>query len=136
MWTEPAFPTANDQVTLYYDIAEGNGALLSANLLSGGPFAFAHTGSSPAEHVSADWQHVQNLAGNGNLSEANNGNVLLPVEGTVHSFDFGGLTLAEYYGVDAETIEQLAFVFRNANGSLVGKTADEGDISTTCRTAV
>ena len=132
VWTEPAFPTANDQVTLYYDIAEGNGALLSANPpFPGGPFVYAHTGVITSQSTSpADWQHVQNpWPGNGNLSEANNGNVLLPVEGTVHSFDFGGLTLAEYYGVGAgESIEQLAFVFRNANGSLVGKTADEGDI--------
>ena len=132
VWTEPAFPTANDQVTLYYDIAEGNGALLSANPpFPGGPFVYAHTGVITNQSTSpADWQHVQNpWPGNGNLSEANNGNVLLPVEGTVHSFDFGGLTLAEYYGVGAgESIEQLAFVFRNANGSLVGKTADEGDI--------
>ena len=38
---------------------------------------------------------------------------MIPVEGTVHSFDFGGQTLAEYYGVGAgENIEQLAFVFR------------------------
>ena len=132
VWTEPAFPTADDQVTLYYDIAEGNGALLSANPpFPGGPFVYAHTGVITSESTSpADWQHVQNpWPGNGNLSEANNGNVLIPVEGTVHSFDFGGLTLAEYYGVGAgETIEQLAFVFRNANGSIVGKTSDEGDI--------
>ena len=45
VWTEPAFPTANDQVTLYYDIAEGNGALLSATPpFPGGPFVYAHTG--------------------------------------------------------------------------------------------
>ena len=51
------------------------------------------------------------------------------VEGTIHSFDFGGVSLAEYYGVpEGVTIEQLAFVFRNADGSAVGKTADESDI--------
>ena len=45
VWTEPAFPTANDQVTLYYDIAEGNGAWLSATPpCPGGPFVYAHTG--------------------------------------------------------------------------------------------
>ena len=73
---------------------------------------------------------MQNPWPNGNnASSANNGNTLIPVEGTIHSFDFGGLTLAEYYGVpDGVVIEQLAFVFRNANGSVVGKTADESDI--------
>lgn len=38
-------------------------------------------------------------------------------------------SIAEYYGVPAsETVEKLAFVFRNATGSLTGKTADGGDI--------
>ena len=54
---------------------------------------------------------------------------MLPAGGTIHSFDFGGQTLAEYYGIaEGEVIEQLAFVFRNADGSVVGKTADDGDI--------
>ena len=28
VWTEPAFPTQNDVVTLYYDVAAGNAALV------------------------------------------------------------------------------------------------------------
>ena len=28
VWTEPAFPTADDFVILYYNIIEGNGALV------------------------------------------------------------------------------------------------------------
>ena len=133
IWTEPAFPTQDDVVTLYYDVAEGNAALVDEEPpCPPCPFIYAHTGVITSESTSpADWQYVHNPWPNGsNNSAANNGNTLLPVEGTVHSFDFGGLTLAEYYGVpDGVTIEQLAFVFRNANnGSVVGKTADEGDI--------
>ena len=52
VWTEPAFPTADDQVTLYYDIAEGNGALLSATTFPGGPFVYAHTGVITSESTS------------------------------------------------------------------------------------
>ena len=132
VWTDPPFPTQNDQVTLYYDLAEGNAALVNEEPpCPPCPFVYAHTGVITSESTSpSDWQYVQNPWPNGNNgSQANNGNALLPVEGTVHSFDFGGLTLAEYYGVpDGVTIEQLAFVFRNADGSLVGKTADESDI--------
>ena len=54
--------------------------------------------------------------------------MLLPVEGTVHSLILGldpGRVLRRGCW---RTIEQLAFVFRNANGSIVGKTSDEGDI--------
>ena len=132
VWTDPPFPTQDDQVTLYYDLAEGNAALVNEEPpCPPCPFVYAHTGVITSESTSpSDWQYVQNPWPNGNNgSQANNGNALLPVEGTVHSFDFGGLTLAEYYGIpDGVTIEQLAFVFRNADGSLVGKTADESDI--------
>ena len=132
IWTEPAFPTQDDQVTLYYDLAAGNAALVNEEPpCPPCPFVYAHTGVITSESTSpSDWQYVQNPWPNGNNgSQANNGNALLPFEGTVHSFDFGGLTLAEYYGVpEGVTMEQLAFVFRNADGTLVGKTADESDI--------
>ena len=132
VWTDPPFPTQDDQVTLYYDLAEGNAALVNEEPpCPPCPFVYAHTGVITSQSTSpSDWQYVQNPWPNGNnTSQANNGNVLLPFEGTVHSFDFDGLTLAEYYGVpEGVTIEQLAFVFRNADGSLVGKTADGGDI--------
>ena len=132
VWTEPAFPTQNDVVTLYYDVAEGNAALVDEEPpCPPCPFVYAHTGVITSESDSpSDWQYVHNPWPNGNNgSQANSGNALLPVSGTVHSFDFGGMTLAEYYGVpDGVVIEQLAFVFRNGDGTVVGKTADEGDI--------
>ena len=132
VWTEPAFPTQDDVVTLYYDVSQGNAALIDEEPpCPPCPFVYAHTGVITSESTSpSDWQYVQNPWPNGNnASTANAGNTLIPVEGTIHSFDFGGLTLAEYYGVPAGVvIEQLAFVFRNADGSAVGKTSDEGDI--------
>ena len=132
VWTEPAFPTQDDVVTLYYDVSHGNAALIDEEPpCPPCPFVYAHTGVITSESTSpSDWQYVHNPWPNGNnTSSANAGNTLIPLEGTIHSFDFGGLTLAEYYGVpDGVVIEQLAFVFRNANGSVVGKTADESDI--------
>ena len=132
IWTEPAFPTQDDVVTLYYDISQGNAALLNEEPpCPPCPFVFAHTGVITSESDSpSDWQFVHNPWPSGNnLSQANAGNVLVPVSGTVHSFDFEGMTLAEYYGVpDGVVIEELAFVFRNATGTVVGKTSDESDI--------
>ena len=132
IWTEPAFPTQDDVVTLYYDVSQGNAALLNEEPpCPPCPFVFAHTGVITSESDSpSDWQFVHNPWPSGNnLSQANAGNVLVPVSGTVHSFDFEGMTLAEYYGVpDGVVIEELAFVFRNATGTVVGKTGDESDI--------
>ena len=132
IWTEPAFPTQDDVVTLYYDISQGNAALLNEEPpCPPCPFVFAHTGVITSESDSpSDWQFVHNPWPSGNnLSQANAGNVLVPLSGTVHSFDFEGMTLAEYYGVpDGVVIEELAFVFRNATGTVVGKTSDESDI--------
>jgi 1,4-alpha-glucan branching enzyme len=134
VWTEPAFPTQDDIVTLYYDVSEGNGALIDlSEPCPGCPYVYAHTGVITSESSSpSNWYHVHNpwpSTSPNNLSEANLGNVLLPVDELVHSFNFGGLTLAEYYGIDeGEQIEQLAFVFRDVIGTVVGKNADESDI--------
>ena len=112
MWTEPAFPTQDDVVTLYYDVSQGNAALIDEEPpCPPCPFVYAHTGVITSESTSpSDWQYVQNPWPNGNnASSANNGNTLIPVEGTIHSFDFGGLTLAEYYGVpDGVVIDENA----------------------------
>ena len=96
VWTDPPFPTQDDQVTLYYDLAEGNAALVNEEPpCPPCPFVYAHTGVITSESTSpSDWQYVQNPWPNGNNgSQANNGNALLPVEGTVHSFDFEDLRL-------------------------------------------
>ena len=136
VWTEPAFPTQDDAVILYYDVTEGNGALSDlTEPCPGCPFVYAHTGVITSESSSpSNWYHVQNpwpSTSPNNLSEANSENVLLPIEAgsSIHTFNFGGLTLAEYYELsEGEVIEQLAFVFRDALGTVVGKNADESDV--------
>ncbi len=61
VWTEPAFPTQDDVVTLYYDVAEGNAALADEEPpCPPCPFIYAHTGVITSESTSpADWQYVQ-----------------------------------------------------------------------------
>ena len=101
VWTEPAFPTADDIVILYYDVTEGNGALVDlTEPCPGCPYVYAHTGVITSQSTSSsNWHHVHNpwpSTSPNNLSEANVGNVLLPLEvgSTVHTFNFNGLTLA------------------------------------------
>ena len=101
------------------------------------PFIYAHTGVITSEArrppIGSSFEIPAHPDGSNN-SAANNGNALLPSSGTVHSFDFGGLTLAEYYGVpDGVVIEELAFVFPNANGEVAGKCGTTGTSSISVR---
>lgn len=119
VWTEPALPTPDDQVTLYYDASQGNGEL------SGVIPVYIHTGVITSNSSGpSDWQNVPTAWGTADPNA-----VMDYAGGTLHSFDFNGLTIAEYYGIDAgEVVESLAMVFRNAPGTLVGRNADGSDI--------
>lgn len=119
VWTEPAFPTVDDQVTLFYNSALGNGEL------QGVVPVYIHTGVITSNSTGpSDWQNVQTAWGTADPMA-----VMNPEGSGIHTFDFNGLTLAEYYQLDAdETVESLAMVFRNSNGTLVGRNADGSDI--------
>ena len=119
VWTEPAFPTVDDQVTLYYNSALGNGEL------QGVIPVYIHTGVITSNSSGpSDWQNVQTAWGTSDPL------ALLNPEGNgIHTFDFNGLTLSDYYQLDeGETVESLAMVFRNSSGTLVGRNADGSDI--------
>ena len=119
VWTEPAFPTVDDQVTLYYNSALGNGEL------QGVIPVYIHTGVITSNSSGpSDWQNVQTAWGTSDPL------ALLNPEGNgIHTFDFNGLTISDYYQLDeGETVESLAMVFRNSSGTLVGRNADGSDI--------
>ena len=119
IWTEPTFPTQDDQVIMYYDATEGNGNVAGIIPL------YVHTGVITTVSVDqSDWQHV---AGNWGTNDPS---VIMNAEGgNIYSFDFNGFTLAEFYNLTiGEDILELAMVFRNANGSIVGRESDGGDI--------
>lgn len=119
VWTEPAFPTIDDQVTLYYDATEGNGDLTGVIPI------FIHTGVISSESDGPnEWQNVI-----GNWGTNDPQVIMSPQVNNIHSFNFGGLTLAEFYDIDqGVTVSSLAMVFRNANSTLVGRESDGGDI--------
>ena len=117
VWTEPAFPSQLDDVTVYFDASQGNGALegLTSNV-------YAHTGViTSASSGPSDWQHVQ---GNWGTADAN---TLMTSEGNdIYSLSYN---IEEYYEINpGEIVEQLAFVFRNSNGSIVARETDGSDI--------
>lgn len=113
----PAFPTADDTVEVVYNAALGNAALVGVTPI------YVHTGLiTNLSQNSADWQHVQMLPW-----PTNNAKLLMTDLGNnLHKIKFH---IRSYYNVPVtETVQKLAFVFRNTTGSIVGKDASGGDI--------
>jgi glycosidase len=113
----PAFPTENDTVTILYNATEGNGQLknLSGNV-------YAHAGLITSKSTSGtDWKYVQGVWGTADpkVLMTSLGNNIYKIKYHIKSF----------YGLPTgETALRLAFVFRNADGSKVGRNADGSDI--------
>ncbi len=119
VWTEPAFPTQFDDVIVYFDASEGNAALAD---FTGD--VYAHTGVITSQSTAPnDWKYVQGTWGTPDSK------VLMNSEGnSVYSLSYN---IEDFYSIPTgELVEQLAFVFRNADGSIVGRATDGGDIFT------
>ncbi len=122
IWAEPVFPTEGQPVTIYFDATQGSGGLANCNC-----DVYLHTGVITSTSTGpSDWQYVVTTWGQGNPAWKMN-----PVSGqpNVYSYDITP-TIRDYYGVTNanETIEQMAFVFRNITGSLEGKDVGGSDI--------
>lgn len=112
----PAFPTINDNVTIIYNAQEGNGALPGVTPV------YAHTGVITDQSTSpTNWLFTQGTWGTADAS------VLMTDLGSdLHSIT---IDLDQFYGFPGTTVvEQMAFVFRNADGSIVGRASDGSDI--------
>lgn len=117
VWTEPAFPSQFDDVTVYFDAAEGNKGLQDFE-----GAIYAHTGVITSNsNSSSDWKHVVGTWGT-DVAETKMTN-----EGdNIYSL---ALNINDFYGVDdGESVEKLAFVFRNVDGSVTGRDEGGGDI--------
>jgi hypothetical protein len=113
---DPFFASQDDTVTVYYNAAEGNGALIGQQQI------YAHAGViTTASSGPTDWKYVQ-----GNWGTADP-NVAMTNEGNdIHSISFH---IPTFYGFPNGTeVLSLAFVFRTADGSIVGRTSAGGDI--------
>jgi glycosidase len=113
---DPVFPSTDSNVTISYNTTQGNAAL--AGIVP----VYAHMGVITNLSTSpSDWKYVQTMWGvadpDGVMSFAGNNT-------WTKSFN-----IRQFFGVPAnETVLQLAFVFRNTDGSIVGRAADGGDI--------
>jgi 1,4-alpha-glucan branching enzyme len=113
----PTFPTVDDNVTITYDATQGNAALVGASPI------YTHTGVvTDASTSASDWKYTK-YPWTTNAAD----NVMAVLGGNKHSISYN---IRSFYGIPASgvAVKQLAMVFRNAGGSLVGKTAANGDI--------
>lgn len=114
----PVFPHDNDTVTILFHADQGNGALAGVTPV------YAHTGVITNLSTSpTDWRYVKGTWGTVDPT------VLMQQVGVdSHQIKYH---VRNFYGVPGtETIQKLAFVFRNANGSIVGRESDGSDIFT------
>ena len=116
--TLPIFPTADEPVTIIFDASQGNAALEDF----AGP-VYAHTGLITTESATpTDWQYTQGIWGTPDAE------VLMTDIGD-NLFSITYTNILDFYGASPDdTILQLAFVFRNESGAIVGRNADGSDI--------
>jgi len=116
-WLNPADPSPTDTVVLTYNQNEGNKGLKDWN-----GTVYLHTGAITKKSIDGgDWKHVT-----GNWGEDDQKVIMTSIGNGLHQFTF---VINDYYQLrEEEVVQQLAFVFRNLDGSKVGKTAKNEDI--------
>ena len=117
VWTEPANPTQYDDVTVFFNAQEGDGGLAGFT-----GEVYAHTGVITSQSSnSGDWKYV--IADWGTSDPRIRYDRL---EDDLYSLSFN---ITQYFGIQAgDQVERLAFVFRNANGSVTGRETGGADI--------
>lgn len=114
----PENPSVTENVTIYYNAAEGNKALRDYP-----GDVYLHTGVITNKSLDGhDWKYVV-----GNWGTDDKRVLMKRKSPNLYSFS---LQIKSFYALrDDDVAQQLAFVFRNADGTLVGKTADNEDIT-------
>ncbi|GAB4406869.1 MAG: hypothetical protein OHK0039_08900 [Bacteroidia bacterium] len=113
---DPVFPTTNDTVTIIYDATQGNGELVGVTPV------YAHTGVITNQSTSpSDWRYVQ-----GNWGTADPKVLMEDLGNNKHRIRYH---IRSYYNLPVgEQVKELAFVFRNQAGTLVGRDPNGSDI--------
>ncbi|MCB0852826.1 MAG: T9SS type A sorting domain-containing protein [Bacteroidetes bacterium] len=112
----PVFPTIDDTITVVYNATEGNAALVGVSPV------YAHAGLITSQSTSpTDWKHVQ-----GNWGTADPKVLMTDLGNNQHQIKYH---IKTFYSVpNGVTVNELAFVFRSADGGTVGRSADGSDI--------
>lgn len=121
VYSEPAFPDPNEEVTVFFNAAEGDAGLEDCNCE-----VYLHTGLITEMSSSlSNWRYVPTTWG-----VANEAWRMTPVAGqdNLYRYTFTPSVRAFFSAPAGEALEQLAFVFRNANGTQTGRALGGGDI--------
>lgn len=118
IFSDPGYATEWDSVTVYFDATEGDQGLMG---FTGD--VWAHAGViTTASNGPTDWKYVKT-----NWGQNTDDTQLTPQGNDLWKLDVG--FPHEYYGVpNGEQILQLAFVFRNHDGSQTGRDVGGADI--------
>ena len=113
----PERPSVNDNVTIIFDASKGNRALMNYD-----GEVYAHTGVTVGTVENPrKWQYVQ---GEWGIHDPRTQMEYLGNQKYRLTFN-----IREFYQIPpSETFLQMAFVFRNLNGSKIGTMADGSDI--------
>jgi alpha-glucosidase (family GH31 glycosyl hydrolase) len=114
----PGNPDSSSDVVIVFDASLGNAALFGYT-----GDVYAHTGLISTESQNGnDWKHVV-----GNWGQADNKVLMNRIGDDLYRISFN---IADFYGLqdNDENILQMAFVFRNEDGSLVGRSESGNDI--------
>ncbi|MHC1707764.1 MAG: TIM-barrel domain-containing protein [Bacteroidales bacterium] len=116
-WLIPSNPSVKDTITLFYNAAEGN-----QNLKGHTGDVYLHAGVITNKSLDGhDWKYVV-----GNWGTPDQRVLMKREKDDLYSFRF---VPSLFYGLKPEDkAQQLSFVFRNTEGTIVGKTADNEDI--------
>lgn len=110
----PAFPSRTEEVTITYDANAGSKGLVGVTPV------YAHMGLVTATS-SGGWKYVVGNWGTDDVRTR-----MTSIGNNKHTLK---IKIKDFFNVpDNDQIFQLAFVFRNLNGSREGKTATNGDI--------
>jgi hypothetical protein len=114
IYTEPAFPTADDDVTIYFDTSIGNDTLAKNN-----GDIYAYTGVITDRSKSKeDWKYIVT-----NYKNNDTKNLLIEKENGLYTMKYN---IRDYYDLPmAETVLQLAFELRDEDGKLIRPNKDE-----------
>lgn len=113
--THPVIPFENDTISLFFDASQGNGELAGVDTV------YAHAGLiTNYSQFWNDWQHVQGVWGTDDPKVR-----MVPLGNDRHRLD---LHIPSFFNVLSGTVvQELAFVFRNKDGNLVGRTLSGAD---------
>ena len=118
VYSEPTFSTEWDSITVYFDATEGDQGLMGYT-----GDVWAHAGVITVNSSnSTDWKYVKT-----NWGQNTNETQLIPLDNDLWKLEIG--FPHDYYGApNGEQIHQLAFVFRNHDGSVSGRDVGGADI--------